>query len=1394
MSSAAQPVAEGDAPLRRRRKGRWQIWVLSLLGAILALAGAALAWIDTPDGHRFVAERIGALRPASGLRIAVGRIEGSLWSKLKLHDVRLGDPDGTVLTVPVAYLDWYPVGWFSNRLDIDRLAIPSGRLERRPRLRPSGKDKPILPSFDIRLASLSIGRLDLGPDVAGTARSLRAAGRADIRAGRAIVRLDARGLDSGDQLRLLLDSRPDDNQFDLEVLAVAPGGGILAGVTGLGKPFIGQVTGKGDFRHWQGRALLALRGGRASRMALVQEAGRYAIRGTIEADALRGGLARVAAPRLEIDAAGRMVDRLVEGRATLASQAIAVTATGGIDLGRSAFDNLVVDLSLRKGQRLLKAMASDGLVVRGRLMGPFETAAYDYLLSARQASFGKTRVEGLRAEGRGRLNLRGATVLPLDIRARRISVSNPVADEILKNIHIKGTATLKGGVLSTTPIALRSAKLNGKLIILADFGRGRWTAGLTGDLGGLEIPGLGRVDVMSRIDAVSSRSGAPSVKGRARAALRRLDNAFLRGLAGGLPQVDSAIALGPDGRIQFSGLQLSAPAIRLAANGYRTRDGAFHLTGSGTHESYGPLRITLDGKIDRPHVDLLLASPMPALGLADVHAVLVPDATGYRFTAEGGSRLGPFTGAGAILLPKGRDAQIMVERLEAGGAVATGVLTPRPGGLAGQLSVTGRAEGPINFAIVEGVQQIALDLSLRRTRFAGSPRIVIGRGQIKARLLLKPGETSLSSDFEVQAFRYGQLVLGRVAGNASIVDGRGAVTVSANGRRGRQFTLLARATVAPGRIELLTGGLLDNIPFNLDRPALITQEEEDGGWRLAPATLRYRGGTLSLSGLAGGSAVEGDMQIARLPLSLFDLLNPDLGLGGLASGAIHYRQPRGGVPTGKASLTVRGLTRSGLALSSKPVDIGVNAELTEARLAMRALVANGGQVIGRAQALLSPLGGARALMDRLNPAPLNAQLRYNGDAETLWRLTNIELFGLSGSAAINADVRGTLANPSISGTVASDDAKLQSPVTGMTLTRLRSRGTFDGASLSLTEITANTAGGGSLAGAGRFTFSSERGVGIDLSARLERALVLDRDDLGATVSGPIRITSDGRGGLISGNFQVLNSRFTLGQAGSIATLPQLKVVSVNRRGREIDETAPTSPWRLDISADAPSRFAVSGLGMQSEWSLRVKIGGEVVSPRLTGTASLIRGDYDFAGKRFELREGNLLFSGETPINPTLNIRAESDVSNVSATITITGTSAKPVISFTSVPALPQEELLSRLLFGRSITNLSAPEALQLASAVGSLQGGGGLDPINAVRKAAGLSRLRILAADPTTGQKTAIAAGKNIGRHFYVELITDGEGYSATQIEYQITRWLSLLSSVSTIGRQSINLRATRDY
>jgi translocation and assembly module TamB len=262
-------------------------------------------------------------------------------------------------------------------------------------------------------------------------------------------------------------------------------------------------------------------------------------------------------------------------------------------------------------------------------------------------------------------------------------------------------------------------------------------------------------------------------------------------------------------------------------------------------------------------------------------------------------------------------------------------------------------------------------------------------------------------------------------------------------------------------------------------------------------------------------------------------------------------------------------------------------------------------------------------------------------------------------------------------------------------------------------------------------------------------------------------------------------------------LPQIAAREINGEvgtGRT-QVSARDSAWRYLVNASAPGRVAVEGLGLESEWGVVLALRGTVSDPRIGGSARLVRGDYTFAGTRFELTRGRILFDANGPIDPRLDILAEASRNGTNVDIAIAGNAQSPAITFSSDPALPEEEILARLLFGGSVTSLSATDAVQLAAALAALQGGGGgLDPIGQLRRSIGLDQLRIISADPLIGRGTGIAIGKNITRSLYVELVTDGRGYSATQVEYRITSWLSLLGTVSTIGRDSVLAEVSRDY
>ncbi|MES2137431.1 MAG: translocation/assembly module TamB domain-containing protein [Pseudomonadota bacterium] len=607
------------------------------------------------------------------------------------------------------------------------------------------------------------------------------------------------------------------------------------------------------------------------------------------------------------------------------------------------------------------------------------------------------------------------------------------------------------------------------------------------------------------------------------------------------------------------------------------------------------------------------------------------------------------------------------------------------------------------------------------------------------------------------------------------------------GRRGAAFAFSTLADIAADTIRLTGSGRIERQPLVLNQAAVLTRSGD--GWALAPTKLSFAGGTATVSGRSGSSP-EVHAQLGGMPLDILDLFWPGLDLSGAASGRLDYAWKSN--RSGRLDLKVRGLSRAGLVLASKPIDVGIAAVVDGGHAAMRAVAASDGAIVGRAQARFAPMGAGPLVAELLN-APLFAQLRYVGPADTLWRLTGSEVIDMSGPLAVGADIGGRLANPVIRGSLKTQNARLESQVTGMVIDHVASQARFSGPQLIFSQIAGQTAGGGSVSGNGNITFSGGKTL-LNLSFNANNALLLNRDDVAARVTGPLQLKSDANGGVISGDLKLNKGRFQLGRATSGAAVPQLNVRETGLDPEDVIEVANLHAWKLDLKL-AGSNLQVTGLGINSRWTTNLQIGGLADAPRFTGRAELVQGNYDFAGRSFRLDRGVIRFRGESPPDPLLDIHAQAQVQGLNASVIVQGTGLKPEITFASTPPLPQDELLSRILFGTSITNLSAPEALQLASAVAALQSGSGsLDPINALRRAVGLDRLRIVPADVATGQKTAIAAGKYITRKLFVEVITDGQGYSATQVEYQMTRWLSLLSTVSTIGRSSAAVRVSKDY
>jgi translocation and assembly module TamB len=1401
----AEAAIKPDAPHVRRGSfaRRTAIWTGRLVLLLTALLLALVVFLHTPPGRQFLLNQIASYAPASGLSVEVGGIEGSVLWSATFTDVRLRDANDVLfLEVPEVDLGWRPLKWFFTGLDVRHLVLHDGTLHAIPELLPGDPDAPILPDFDIRVDRFVIDNLTVAEGIMGEERVIRFRSRADIRRGH--VLLEANGeLGGGDQFALLAEAEPDGDIFDLDLDWVAPAGGFLATLVGAEETVVVALEGDGSWSAWAG-SLVARQGeDPLLDFDIYNDSGQYRLVGqAFPGDFVEGLTARALGPQVAFTASGTLEHSALEGSFAMRARGFNLDGGGTIDLADNAFDDVLLDAELLDPVLFGTGVALEDTLLSARLDGPFAEVKAPHHLTVGRLVAGTIVLTDLVQQGT--LRREGARfVVPLDAGVGRVVSGASLFDPRLVGGRVGGTLALTGRRLSSDDLAMDFPGLVARLGLRADLGTGAVRATGPVRMDRLSFDDVGLVNSNARIDFTIGGGRPWALVAQLDGRVPEVTNATLASVAGGNIRFTGGIALGEARPLAFSNFRVAADRLQASLDG-RVEGETTTLVGSGRHVDYGPFTIEATLADDGPRAVLVLADPYPAAGLRDVRLALEPEGDGFAVLTSGQSLLGPFDGVLGITAPEGGPVSILVSRLDVAATRVQGQLRLVAGGVDGGLALAGGGvDGRIGLAARAEGQGFDVELTAREASFGGTTPISIAEGQVDARGFIAAerslAATTVEGTLRAGGVTYGNMFIGRMAANARVTDGAGAFDAAIAGQRGSRFELLLNGEATSEQVALAVRGSYRGRAIAMPRRAVVARTA-DGGWQLERAQLSFGGGFVIANGRMGGEEpMEMRLALSDLPLSLADLLTGDIGLGGTVSGVVDLSAGEHGVPVGEARLIAHGLTRSGLLLTSRPVDVALVGRLDPALLQARAVVEDEGEVRGRLDATIANLPQGGALAERLYAGDLRAQLRYDGPAEALWRLAAIDLIDIAGNVDVAADVRGTLGNPLVRGSLAGDGLRVQGSITGTDLSDVSARGRFDGSRLRLVSFSGASPNGGRVVGSGFIDLSSvtaDRGPSLDIRLAARNARILQLPGMGATVTGPMRFVSDGVDGTIAGRLQVRQAEWRLGRAAESVDLPDIAITHVNLPPDIAPVRRAARPWRYLVNATAVRGIEVDGMGLDSEWSGEVRLRGTTADPRIGGEVRIVprQGFYTFAGVRFEITRGRIDFDENVPINPRLDILAEADVDGLDVDVTVRGDAGQPEITFASVPALPEEELMARLLFGGSITTLSATDALQLGAALASLRGGSGLDPINRLRSAIGLDRLRIVPADPALDRGTSVALGKNITRRFYVELITDGQGYNATELEYRVTGWLSLLASINTVGRSSVAAEYSRDY
>jgi translocation and assembly module TamB len=159
--------------------------------------------------------------------------------------------------------------------------------------------------------------------------------------------------------------------------------------------------------------------------------------------------------------------------------------------------------------------------------------------------------------------------------------------------------------------------------------------------------------------------------------------------------------------------------------------------------------------------------------------------------------------------------------------------------------------------------------------------------------------------------------------------------------------------------------------------------------------------------------------------------------------------------------------------------------------------------------------------------------------------------------------------------------------------------------------------------------------------------------------------------------------------------------------------------------------------------------------------------------------------------PELDLLAQTQAADITAYIAVTGPAVKPTFAFTSDPSLPQDEILSRVLFQKPSGNLSAVQALQLANAAASLAGGG--DSFERLRKTLGVDSLDV--SSSSTGNGAAVGVTRAINDRISVGVRTSSKPQdNGVSLDIDVTRHIRVQGGVDAGGGSSAGVGAQWEY
>jgi hypothetical protein len=329
---------------------------------------------------------------------------------------------------------------------------------------------------------------------------------------------------------------------------------------------------------------------------------------------------------------------------------------------------------------------------------------------------------------------------------------------------------------------------------------------------------------------------------------------------------------------------------------------------------------------------------------------------------------------------------------------------------------------------------------------------------------------------------------------------------------------------------------------------------------------------------------------------------------------------------------------------------------------------------------------ARKLPDE---TPITAKARLPRSSVNFVRQFMPDVEQLDGDLGLDVDVRGTIAQPLLSGS--GDITINMARATNVTLPALnnfKARLNFAGDALTIQQF------GGELSG-GKFTltgsvkFPKLTQPMMDLQLKADSALVARNDTLTARANADIKVTGPLASANVTGNVAMTNSQF----------LKNIDLIPIGLPDRPAPQPPSSRPdfslalppfrnWKFDVAIRTKDPVLIRGNLATGSAISDLKLTGTGLHPELEGLVRLENVEATLPFSRLQVSYGFLYFDPSDSMNPRVDLQGTSVIRDYTVRVYVYGRLLSPEAIFTSEPPLAQEEIISLIATGATRAELS----------------------------------------------------------------------------------------------------------